>query len=79
MRKLNRQDQVRLLHTHFELREHVNNYVNNITLTKCGPLFQNGQTSGSSRTLNKIASKSDLKSLSTEKRIFSAKNDVFLT
>ena len=37
------------------------------------------KTGGSFRTLNKIASKSGLKSLNIEKETFSTKNDVVLT
>ena len=44
-----------------------------------GPLFQNGLRGGSSRTLNKIASKSGLKSSNIEKRGLSTKNDVVPT
>ena len=51
----------------------------NITLKKW-PHFQNGLNKrGSSRTLNKITSKSGLKSLNIEKETFSTKNDVILT
>ena len=42
-----------------------------------GPLFQNGLKR--SRTLNKIASKSGLKSSNIEKRGFSTKNDLGLS
>ena len=45
-----------------------------------GPTFSKWpKTGGSSRTLNKIASKSGLKSSNIEKETFNTKNDVVLT
>ena len=44
-----------------------------------GPLLQNGLNRWEFRTLNKIASKSGLKSSNIEKETFSTKNDVVLT